>query len=331
MSDVMSAVMSAADTAFVLGSAPWIFLMQLGFAMLEAGTVREHNVIATYTKNVIDLVLAMWLSACFGFAVARGLDLDNPHPLTWTAGDQHAAHFFHHVAFQGTAATIISGAMAERTTILAYGILSSVVSGPLYCLAVRWTWGGGWLGDRGFHDFAGSGVVHLLGGSAALVGAVTLGAREGRWDPVLAGSFVPHNIPSVLSGTLMLFVGWLSFNAGSAGAMSTDADAATAEMAAMATTVSGCASASASLAIGLARSRGHRINVLGMANAMLIGLVSITAGCDVIDPAPAAATGEDNAAGQHRRPPPGLRFLALRSQAACVCAQRRPAPPWKFW
>ena len=108
----------AADTGWILTTAPLILLMQLGFAQLEAGSVREHNVIATYAKNSIDFVIGAWIAACFGFALAYGHQLSNPHPLMWDVDDERAAMFFQYVAFQATAATIVSGAMAERTSII---------------------------------------------------------------------------------------------------------------------------------------------------------------------------------------------------------------------
>ena len=106
-----------ADTAWTLNTAPWILLMQLGFALLEAGSVREHNAIATFAKNSIDLVISVWMTAGFGYALSYSLVSTSPHPLAWTLEDEEALRFFQHVCFQATSATIVSGAMAERTSI----------------------------------------------------------------------------------------------------------------------------------------------------------------------------------------------------------------------
>jgi len=156
---------------------------------------------------------------------------------------------------------------------------------------VRFTWGGGFLAERGFHDFAGSGVVHLVGGAAALVGARVVGPRQGRFDPALAHEFVPHNVPSVLGGTLLLLVGWFGFNPGSTQAIATEDDARTAALSAMVTIIAGTTAAATALCVGLLRSHGRAIDLLAMANALLAGLVAICAGADVIDPAPAVAVG----------------------------------------
>eukprot|EP00316_Scyphosphaera_apsteinii_P011547 CAMPEP_0119319740 /NCGR_PEP_ID=MMETSP1333-20130426/50209_1 /TAXON_ID=418940 /ORGANISM="Scyphosphaera apsteinii, Strain RCC1455" /LENGTH=697 /DNA_ID=CAMNT_0007326225 /DNA_START=167 /DNA_END=2260 /DNA_ORIENTATION=+ len=279
-------IAGALDTAWVLMTATFIILMQLGFAMLEAGTVREHNVIATYAKNVLDFVLGIFVSSAFGFAIAYGR-----HPMALKFDDSGHREYVFYVAFQATAATIVSGAMAERTGILAYALVACLTAGVVYSTGVRWTWGGGWLHELGFHDFAGSGVVHLVGGSAAVVGAAVVGPRSGRWDAALAGTFVPHNIPSVMGGTLLLWVGWYSFNAGSTASMSTTASAKAASLAAMVTTISAASAALVILCTSLVRSRGRLVDILALTNGILGGLVAITAGCDVIDPPGAALTG----------------------------------------
>ena len=156
----------ATDTSWVLSSASLVMLMQLGFLMLEAGTVRSHNVIATAAKNVLDFVMGTLLACLCGYWISF-----DTHPLTIMGNDPGHLHesFLFHVAFQATAATIVSGAMAERTAISAYGIIAFVVS-LMYCVGVRLTYGGGWLSDLGFHDFAGSGVVHITGGPPVVSG-----------------------------------------------------------------------------------------------------------------------------------------------------------------
>ncbi|KAL1498704.1 hypothetical protein AB1Y20_014015 [Prymnesium parvum] len=275
---------AAQDTAWVLTCGALVFLMQLGFAMLEAGAVREQNVIATYMKNLLDLLLGTLAGVFFGYYLANGV-----HPLNIGAGAPgfEQRSFFFYTAFQSTAATIVSGAVAERMSIIGYSILSILMSGFVYAMAVRLTWGGGWLLDRGFHDFAGSGVVHALGGAAALVSCYVVGPRHDRWDPQSANLFAPQSVPSVLSGTLILWVGWYGFNSGSTTAMSSADDARVASNAALVTTIGACAGGCTALLLSLAKtwytrdSASH--DILTMANGVLAGLVSITAGCDAID------------------------------------------------
>ena len=135
---------------------------------------RPKNVIATYMKNIIDFVLGAFCTLLIGYAIA--------YPQTPIIDQIDAWKFFFHLVFQATASTIVSGAMAERTDIRAYIILTTIISGIIYSFSVRWTWGGGWIAsmEPGFHDFAGSGVVHALGGSAALAGTMVVGPRAGR-------------------------------------------------------------------------------------------------------------------------------------------------------
>ena len=129
----------------------------------------------------------------------------------WPLFDQTDAwKFFFHLVFQATASTIVSGAIAGRIRLDAYMALTTFMSGVIFSLAVRWTWGGGWLSqlEYPFQDFAGSSVVHLLGGAAAAVTAYILGERKGRFDPKFEAEYDPHSVPQVLSGVLLLWVGW---------------------------------------------------------------------------------------------------------------------------
>jgi len=196
--------------------------------------------------------------------------------------EMDAWKFFFHLVFQATASTIVSGAIAGRIRLDAYMILTTFMSGVIFSMSVNWTWGGGWLSqfEYPFHDFAGSAVVHLLGGAAACASAVTLGPRIGRFDPLRKKEFEPHSVPQVLSGVLLLWVGWYGFNPGSTGAMSSVQDAHNASNAAMTTTLSAAASAATMLFYMLFTSSGKSVDVLHFGNALLAGLVAITAGCD---------------------------------------------------
>ena len=171
----------ANEYTWVLLTATIVFLMQYGFALLENGMCRKNNTTATYTKNMLDAALGTLVAIGFGYQIAY-----RESPIVPVVGTDEvlmessrvSAAFFHHLVFQATAATIVSGAMAERTTISAYCILSSFISGIPFSLAVRWTWGGGWLNDLGFIDFAGGTVVHVVGGAAAVAGVYVVGERE---------------------------------------------------------------------------------------------------------------------------------------------------------
>ena len=171
----------ANEYTWILLTATIVFLMQYGFALLENGMCRKNNTTATYTKNMLDAALGTLVAIGFGYQIAYG-----ESPIVPVVGTDEvimessrvSAAFFHHLVFQATAATIVSGAMAERTKISAYCILSTFISGITFSLAVRWTWGGGWLSKLGFIDFAGGTVVHVVGGAAAVAGVSVVGARE---------------------------------------------------------------------------------------------------------------------------------------------------------
>jgi Amt family ammonium transporter len=203
------AIVFGDDQAWILLTATIVFLMQYGFALLESGMCRRGNVTATFTKNVLDACIGTMCALFFGYEYAFGR---SPWECNVLSGQglrestKTCAGFFHHLVFQATAATIMSGAMAERTTISAYTILSGFVSAFPYTIAVRWTWGGGWLAQLGFHDFAGSTVVHVVGGAAAAAGVTVVGARDGRYDPHRFYEFLPHNASDVMAGALVLWV-----------------------------------------------------------------------------------------------------------------------------
>ena len=170
----------ASENAWILLTATVVFLMQYGFALLESGMCRKNNTTATYTKNMLDATLGTMVAVIFGYHLSYGISpvfCSTSTDAELSQATRVCAGFFHHLVFQATAATIVSGAMAERTSVLAYSILSSFISGIPFSLAVRWTWGGGWLLDLGFHDFAGASVVHVVGGAAAIAGVYVVGPR----------------------------------------------------------------------------------------------------------------------------------------------------------
>ena len=273
------------DTSWILITSSLVFLMQLGFAMLESGMCRQNNVIATYVKNLLDFVFGAIVAFAFGYTIAYGVTpwlVPHDDYKTFNA-------FFHHLVFQATAATIVSGAVAERTKISGYIILSSFISGGPFSLVVRWSWGGGWLAqlEPAFHDFAGSAVVHAVGGWSAFVAVAVLGARNGRYDQTRFYDFMPCDVGGVLGGALILWVGWYGFNTSSTNTLLSDADNLAAANAAMTTTLGAASACIASLVFMVIRAYmvggTPAIDAIGTANGVLAGLVSITAGADCIN------------------------------------------------
>ncbi|MEB3211806.1 MAG: ammonium transporter [Leptolyngbyaceae bacterium] len=296
------------DTVWVLLAGMLVVFMNAGFAMLEAGMCRSKNVVNILAKNLIDfgiVSLAFW-SLGFGLMFGDGNDwvglqgfflggLDTS-PLTgeayrgifsslsWT-GVPLAAKFFFQLAFAGTAATIVSGAVAERISFLAYFIFSWILCSLIYPVVGHWIWGGGFLNDWGFWDFAGSTVVHIVGGCAALAGAYTLGPRQGRYDGNSPGIIPGHDLSLATLGGMILWLGWFGFNPGST--MAADADAISHIV--VATNI-----AAAAGAVGAAVTSWvvlTKPNLSMIINGVLAGLVSITASCAYVGFGSAVAIG----------------------------------------
>ena len=196
--------------------------MQAGFALVEAGFTRSKNMVNVLTKNFMDFCIGTLAFFFFGYAIMYGTDLAG---LIGTdkfllLGDFYdvieAKDWLFQMVFAATAATIVSGAMAERTRITAYLAYSFLISAIIYPISGHWVWGGGWLADLGLYDFAGSGVVHMVGGLVGLTGALMVGPRLGKYNADgSANSFPATNVPFIVLGVLILFFGWFGFNAGS--------------------------------------------------------------------------------------------------------------------
>jgi ammonium transporter, Amt family len=227
------------DTAWVMVAAMLVIFMNAGFCMLETGFCREKNAVNVLAKNLIVFALssvAFWAIG-FGLMFSEGNNFigtegfflagaDNSPaigdaykgaftPLNWT-GVPLSAKFFFQLAFAGTAATIVSGAVAERIKFLSFLVFSLLLVGIVYPITGHWIWGGGWLADMGFYDFAGSTVVHSVGGWAALIGAWMLGARIGKYNSDGQANAIPgHNMSIATLGCLILWFGWFGFNPGS--------------------------------------------------------------------------------------------------------------------
>jgi Amt family ammonium transporter len=289
----------AIDTVWVLLAAVLVFFMQAGFAMVETGFTRAKNAVNIGMKNLMDFsvgTLAFW---AVGFGLMFGVDrlglfgasgflLSSANPGTqeglWTF-----AFWMFQVVFAATAATIVSGSMAERTRFAAYLIYSVLISMFIYPISGHWLWGGGWLGNLGFVDFAGSTVVHSLGGWCALTGALLLGPRVGKYvrsnGQVSVKAIQGHNLPLATLGVLILWFGWFGFNAGST-VSGTDLS-----IAFIAVNTNLAAASAAVGAMILSWIRAKKPDLSMSLNGALAGLVAITAGCASVSPASAIVIG----------------------------------------
>ena len=311
--DATAELANGLNHAYMLISAFLVFFMQAGFAMLCAGSVRSKNVMNILIKNVLDACVGCMAFYFFGWGVAYGVDNDGEASSFIGAGSFFLARnkanggfsdwkgFIFQWAFAAAAATITSGAMAERTQFAAYLGYSFLLTAFVYPVVVHWVWdGNGWLsawGDENKQaviDFAGSGVVHMTGGVAGLMGAIMVGPRTGRFGP--DGKAVPmpgHNAALVVLGTFILWVGWYGFNPGSQLAI---ADGASAEVTARVAVITTLAAAAGGVtAMGLHYALYKVWDLIAVCNGVLAGLVSITAGCPVIEPYAAVIAGAGGA------------------------------------
>ena len=271
------------DNVFVLVSAVLVIFMQAGFALVEAGLTRAKSVANIMMKNLMDFCAGALAFFAVGYAIAFGTKGNDFFGAGgWFLGDGAFQYgtltmpvtFIFQVAFAATAATIVSGAMAERTKFKSYFLYSIVISAVIYPVVVHWNWGGGWLAQLAtpFHDFAGSTMVHMTGGVAAMMGAIVLGPRLGRYGADGKPRAIPaHSIPFAVLGTFILLVGWYGFNPGSELA----ADGAIGGIALTTTLAAAAGAITAMIAVWFKTSKP---DVAMTANGMLAGLVAITAG-----------------------------------------------------
>ncbi|HMS90431.1 MAG TPA: ammonium transporter [Acidimicrobiales bacterium] len=270
------------DNVFIIVCATLVIFMQAGFALVEAGLTRAKSVGNIMMKNLMDFCAGAVAFFAVGYALAYGQGNDFFGTEGWFLGDGAPGYgnltmptfFLFQVAFAATAATIVSGAMAERTKFKSYFVYSIVISGLIYPIVVHWQWGGGWLAKMGtpFHDFAGSTLVHMTGGVASLMGAMILGPRIGKYGKDGKPRAIPgHSIPFVVLGAMILLVGWFGFNPGSELA----ADGAIGPIA-LNTVLAGAAGAVGTMMINWFHS--GKPDVAMACNGLLAGLVGITAG-----------------------------------------------------
>lgn len=303
MQDQIFHLQYAMDTFYFLVCGALVMWMAAGFAMLEAGLVRAKNTTEILTKNVALFAISCVMYLVCGYAIMYGgdwfltgiQDVDVASTLTDFAGREGgfeggaiysgASDFFFQVVFVATAMSIVSGAVAERMKLWAFLVFAVAMTGFIYPMEGNWTWGGGSvfgmfsLGDLGFTDFAGSGIVHMAGASAALAGVLVLGARKGKYGPNGEVRAIPGaNLPLATLGTLILWLGWFGFNGGSVLKLG---DIASANSVAMVFLNTNAAAAGGAIgALILARILFGKADLTMLLNGVLAGLVAITAGPD---------------------------------------------------
>ncbi len=284
--EMMSAVNSELFGVWFLIGAALVFWMQAGFAMVEAGFTRAKNTGNILMKNLMDFCIGTVMFILIGFGLLLGEDLmgliGKPGLDIFTAyADFDWSNFVFNLVFCATTATIVSGAMAERTRFLSYCIYSGVISALIYPIEAHWIWGGGWLSQMGFHDFAGSCAIHMVGGLSALIGAKLLGPRIGKFSKDKNGAitkvnaFPGHNLPLGCLGVFILWLGWYGFN----GAAATSV----AQLGSIFLTTTVAPAVATVVCMIFTWIKYGKPDVSMCLNASLAGLVAITAPCDVTD------------------------------------------------
>ncbi|WP_334299749.1 ammonium transporter [Enterocloster bolteae] len=285
---------SAVNTIWVLLGAALVFFMQAGFAMVETGFTRAKNAGNIIMKNLMDFAIGTPLFWLTGFGImfgGAGAFIGGFDPLVrgdysgiLPAGVPLPAYLIFQTVFCATAATIVSGAMAERTKFISYCIYSAVISAVVYPVSGHWIWGGGWLARMGFHDFAGSTAVHMCGGAAALIGARVLGPRIGKYtEDGKPNAILGHSLTLGALGVFILWFCWFGFNGCSTVAMDSDAAVYSAGNIFVTTNLAAATATVATMIITWLRYRKPDISMT--LNGSLAGLVAITAGCDMVSPA----------------------------------------------
>lgn len=297
----MEGLYSSVDTIWVLLGAALVFFMQAGFAMVETGFTRAKNAGNIIMKNLMDFSLGTPIFWILGFGLMFG---------TTAAGDVLAfigvpdflvrgdysgtyptyAFLIFQTVFCATSATIVSGAMAERTKFISYCLYSMIISAFVYPVSGHWIWGGGWLSQLGFHDFAGSTAVHMVGGVAALIGAAILGPRIGKYGADGKPRAIPgHSLTLGALGVFILWFCWFGFNGCSTVSMTGDDTLVAASRIFVTTNLAAAVAACTTMCVTWIRYKKPDVSMT--LNGVLAGLVAITAGCDVVSPVGAAVIG----------------------------------------
>ena len=285
LEEVLSAVNGEVFSVWFLIGAALVFWMQAGFAMVETGFTRAKNAGNILMKNLMDFCIGTVVFILIGFGLLLGEDLvgiiGKPGFDIFTDyANFDWSNFVFNLVFCATTATIVSGAMAERTKFLSYCVYSAVISAVIYPIEAHWTWGGGWLASLGFHDFAGSNCIHMVGGICALIGAAMLGPRIGKFTKkdgkVVKVNAIPgHNITIGCLGVFILWLGWYGFN----GAAATTVE----ELGSVFVTTTIAPAVATVVCMIFTWIKYGKPDVSMCLNASLAGLVAITAGCDVVD------------------------------------------------
>lgn len=311
--DTVAQLVSGVNTVWMLLAAMLVFFMQPGFALVEAGFTRTKNTANILMKNFVDFIFGSLLYWLVGFGIMFGLgDLFGTPHLMSLAFDSNGlpdpaslpteGFLVFQTVFCATAATIVSGAMAERTKFSMYLAYTIFISVLIYPVSGHWTWGGGWLmnGEEGsfmmnlfgttFHDFAGSTVVHSVGGWIALVGAAILGPRIGKYGKDGKSRAIPgHNLTLAALGVFILWFGWFGFNPGSQLAAATTDDQVAISLVFLNTNLAACAGGCFALLVSWMKYGKPSLSLT--LNGILAGLVGVTAGCDVVAPVGAVIIG----------------------------------------
>ena len=285
------------DTVWVLIGTVLVFFMQAGFALVETGFTRAKNAGNIIMKNLMDFVIGSLVFWIFGFGIMFGEDIGGiiGTPDLFTRGSyEHLglgipleAFIIFQTVFCATASTIVSGAMAERTKFKSYLVYSFIISAVIYPVVGHWIWGGGWISQLGFHDFAGWTAVHSIGGWAALIGASIVGPRIGKYSKDGKPNAIPgHNIIIGALGVFILWFAWFGFNAGST-LSGTNVEA----IAHIFVTTNLSAVSATLMTLIITWIRYKKPDVSMTLNGSLAGLVAVTAGCDLVTPVGAVIIG----------------------------------------
>lgn len=289
----------AIDTIWVLVATALVFFMQAGFAMVETGFTGAKNAGNIIMKNLMDFAVGSVIYFIFGFSIMFGESIGGLFGQIHLFSDALYSHLgltiplpafmIFQTVFAATAATIVSGAMAERTKFISYLIYSFFITLVIYPVVGHWIWGGGWLSDMNFHDFAGSTVVHSVGGWAALVGAFILGPRIGKYNKDGSSNKLSgHSLTLGALGVFILWFGWFGFNPGSTLGVTSDGGSSAAHIF---MTTNLAAATGAIVTMGITWVLNKKPEVGATLNGALGGLVAITAGCDIVSTGGAIAIG----------------------------------------